>query len=43
MWTFTFAAVLDVKAARKKWNHLLTPLKRRWPKLAGFGEAVLHV
>ncbi len=34
MWTFTFAAVLDVKATRKKWNYHLTLLKRRWPKLA---------
>jgi hypothetical protein len=42
MWTFTFAAVLDVKATRKKWNHLLTLLKRRWPKLAGLRVFELH-
>ena len=42
MWTFTFAAVLDVKATRKKWNHLLTLLKRRWPKLVGLRVFELH-
>ena len=42
MWTFTFATVLDVKATRKKWNHLLTLLKRRWPKLAGLRVFELH-
>ena len=42
MWTFTFAAVLDVKATRKRWNHLLTLLKRRWPKLAGLRVFELH-
>ena len=42
MWTFTFATVLDVKATRKKWNYLLTLLKRRWPKLAGLRVFELH-
>ncbi len=42
MWTFTFAAVVDVKATRKKWNYLLTLLKRRWPKLAGLRVFELH-
>ena len=42
MWTFTFATVLDVKATRKRWNHLLTLLKRRWPKLAGLRVFELH-
>jgi hypothetical protein len=31
-----------VKATRKKWNHLLTLLKRRWPKLAGLRVFELH-
>lgn len=35
MWTFTFKEVLDIKATRSRWNHLLTLLKRRWPKLSG--------
>jgi hypothetical protein len=30
MWTFTLATVLYVKVTRKKWNHLLTLLKRSW-------------
>ncbi len=42
MWPFTFATVLDVKATRKKWNHLLTLLKRRWPNLAGLRVFELH-
>ena len=29
LWTFTFREVLDIKATRKRWNHLLTLLKQR--------------
>jgi len=42
MWTFTFAEVLDIKASRKRWNYLLTLIKRRWPKLAGLRVFELH-
>jgi hypothetical protein len=42
MWTFTFAEVLDIKATRKRWNYLLTLIKRRWPKLAGLRVFELH-
>ena len=34
-WTFTFAEVLAIKATRKKWNHLLTLLRRKYPDLCG--------
>lgn len=42
MWTFTFKEVLDIKATRSRWNHLLTLLKRRWPKLAGLRVFEMH-
>ena len=42
MWTFTFKDVLNVKDTRTRWNHLLTLLKRRWPKLAGLRVFELH-
>jgi hypothetical protein len=41
-WTFTFAEVLSVKDTRKKWNHLLTLLRRRYPKLCGLRAFELH-
>jgi hypothetical protein len=42
MWTFTFAEVLNIKDTRKRWNYLLTLIKRRWPKLAGVRVFELH-
>lgn len=42
MWTFTFAEVLDIKATRKRWNHFLTLMKRRWPDLCGLRVFELH-
>lgn len=42
MWTFTFAEVLAIKDTRKRWNHLLTLLKQRWPKLCGLRVFELH-
>ena len=42
MWTFTFREVLDIKATRKRWNHLLTLLRSQWPKLAGLRVFELH-
>jgi len=42
LWTFTFREVLDIKATRKRWNHLLTLLKQRWPKLCGLRVFELH-
>jgi hypothetical protein len=42
MWTFTFAEVLNIKDTRKRWNYLLTLMKRRWPKLAGLRVFELH-
>ncbi|HEX4139655.1 MAG TPA: hypothetical protein VHY09_04860 [Candidatus Methylacidiphilales bacterium] len=41
-WTFTFAEVLAVKSTRKKWNYLLTLLRRRYPKLCGLRAFELH-
>ncbi len=41
-WTFTFAEVLDIKATRKRWNYLLTLLRRRYPKLCGLRAFELH-
>lgn len=42
MWTFTFAEVLDIKDTRKRWNHFLTLMKRRWPDLCGLRVFELH-
>ena len=42
MWTFTFRETLNVKDTRKRWNHLLTLLKRRWPDLCGLRVFEMH-
>ena len=42
LWTFTFKDLLAVKDTRKRWNHLLTLLLRRWPKLQGLRVFELH-
>jgi len=41
-WTFTFAEVLSVKDTRKRWNRLLTALKRKYPDLCGLRAFELH-
>lgn len=41
-WTFTFRDVLAVKDTRKRWNHLLTLLLRRWANLQGLRVFELH-
>ncbi|MDX2080723.1 MAG: hypothetical protein SFU53_08050 [Terrimicrobiaceae bacterium] len=41
-WTFTFREVLDIKDTRKRWNHLLTLMKREWPDLCGLRVFELH-
>ena len=42
MWTLTFKEVLDIKDTRKRWNYLLTLIKRRWPELCGLRVFELH-
>lgn len=42
MWTLTFKQVLDIKATRKRWNYLLTLIKRRWPQLCGLRVFEMH-
>lgn len=42
LWTFTFAEVLDLKATRKRWNHLLTLIRRRWAGACGLRIFELH-
>ena len=42
LWTFTFKEVLDVVETRKRWNHLLTLLKRQWPDLQGLRVFEMH-
>ncbi len=42
-WTFTFAEVLDLVATRKRWNHLLTLLRRQWPEACGLRIFELHM
>jgi hypothetical protein len=42
LWTFTFKDVLEIKATRKLWNHLLVLLRRRWPDLCGLRVFELH-
>jgi len=34
--------VLDIKDTRKRWNHLLTLMRRRWPELCGLRVFELH-
>ena len=41
-WTFTFQEVLDLKATRKRWNHLLTLIRRKWPMACGLRVFELH-
>ena len=41
-WTFTFAEKLDIKETRKRWNHLLTLMRRQWPNLCGLRVFELH-
>jgi hypothetical protein len=42
MWTFTFAEVLDLVDTRKRWNHLLTLIRRQWPEVCGLRVFELH-
>jgi hypothetical protein len=42
MWTLTFRELLPVKDTRKKWNHLLTLMKRRWTELCGLRVFEMH-
>lgn len=42
MWTFTFSEVLSIKDTRKRWNHLLVLLRRKWPDLCGLRVFELH-
>lgn len=41
-WTFTFAEVLDLVDTRKRWNHLLTLIRRQWPEACGLRVFELH-
>jgi hypothetical protein len=43
LWTFTFKEVLAVKETRKRWNHLLTLLLRKWEGLQGLRVFELHI
>ena len=42
MWTFTFKELLGVKDTRKRWNRLLTAMKRTWPELQGIRVFEMH-
>ena len=42
LWTFTFAEVLDLVDTRKRWNHLLTLIRRLWPEACGLRVFELH-
>ncbi len=42
MWTFTFKELLGVKETRKRWNRLLTAMKRTWPELQGIRVFEMH-
>ena len=42
MWTFTFKELLGVKDTRKRWNRLLTAIKRAWPELQGIRVFEMH-
>ena len=38
----SFGELLDIKATRKRWNHLLTLMRQRWSKLCGLRVFELH-
>lgn len=42
LWTFTFAEVLAIKDTRKRWNHFLTLIRRRWPEACGLRVFEMH-
>jgi hypothetical protein len=42
LWTFTFKELLGVKDTRKRWNRLLTAIKRTWPELQGIRVFEMH-
>jgi hypothetical protein len=42
MWTLTFRELLAIKDTRKRWNYLLTLMKRRWPNLCGLRVFEMH-
>lgn len=42
IWTLTFKDVPDIKDTRKRWNYLLTLIKRRWPELCGLRVFEMH-
>lgn len=42
LWTFTFKEVLDLTDTRRRWNHFLTLIKRRWPDVCGLRVFELH-
>src|SRR5580658_3999676 len=42
LWTFTFKELLGVKDTRKRWNRLLTAMKRTWPELQGIRVFEMH-
>lgn len=41
-WTFTFAQTLDIAKTRRRWNHLLTLMRRHWPKMCGLRVFEMH-
>jgi len=41
-WTFTFADTLDLVATRKRWNHLLTLIRAKWPDACGLRVFEMH-
>lgn len=41
-WTFTFSETLDITKTRRRWNHLLTLMRRRWPKMCGLRVFEMH-
>ena len=41
-WTFTFADTLDLVETRKRWNHLLTMIRKKWPGVCGLRAFELH-
>ena len=42
MWTFTLKETMDIKDVRKRWNYLLTLLRRKWPQFCGLRVYEMH-
>lgn len=41
-WTFTLPVKMDITDTRKRWNHMLTLLRKQWPRMCGLRVFEMH-